>query len=64
MADNNTPLLGIDLGTTFSCIANMGPFGPAVYTDPIGGKPTIPSVVYLPSDGSHYVVGEAGQSRT
>ncbi len=64
MADSNTPLLGIDLGTTFSCIANMTDFGPAVYTDPISGNPTVPSVVYLAPGTTQYVVGEAAAAQS
>ncbi|MBN1782782.1 Hsp70 family protein [bacterium] len=51
------PVLGIDLGTTFSCIARWDGKGPSVY--PLaGGKRTLPSVVYYDEKNKDYLVGD------
>ena len=53
------PVLGIDLGTTFSSVASWGPSGPRVYQTS-DGKELLQSVVYLdPKSGSIFVGKQA-----
>ena len=53
---------GIDLGTTYSCIATIDPFGqPEVLSNSLGGR-TTPSVVYLSPDGTSCTVGEIAKN--
>jgi molecular chaperone HscC len=48
------PILGIDLGTTNSAAAYLGPDGPVVIPNALGGRLT-PSVVGVADDGSVFV---------
>ena len=53
---------GIDLGTTYSCIATIDPFGqPEVLSNSLGGR-TTPSVVYFSPDGTSCTVGEIAKN--
>ena len=52
-----TRIYGIDLGTTYSCIARVDDDGRAEIIDSADGPNTIPSVVYFQADGT-YAVGE------
>jgi molecular chaperone DnaK len=51
---------GIDLGTTNSAIARVGPDGRPVVLTGLSGSPTTPSVVLFASPGEH-VVGEGAR---
>ena len=63
MTTNNTPVLGIDLGTTNSCVAFLDAVTgkPLVVTN-MDALPTTPSVVYVP-DEQHAVVGRDAVNR-
>lgn len=56
------PVIGIDLGTTFSCIARWDGRGPMTYTL-AGGERTLPSVVYYDSKNKDFVVGKFAVSK-
>lgn len=61
------PLLGIDLGTTYSAIARWDGLNPQVYVDNLTGTNTTRSVVYLDGsggDGPNYVVGQTAFQQT
>jgi molecular chaperone DnaK (HSP70) len=55
--DNSRLVFGIDLGTTYSCVAQVDEFDKAVVLKNFEGKNTTPSVVYF-GDDSTVVVGE------
>jgi len=58
MSDNaHNPVLGIDLGTTYSCIARWDGRGPDVYTLACGNR-TLASVVYYDEVNNDFLVGE------
>lgn len=63
MTTDNTPVLGIDLGTTNSCVAiyDVATGKPLVVTN-LEAMPTTPSVVYIPDD-RHAVVGRDAVNR-
>lgn len=53
---------GIDLGTTYSCVSCIDPYGqPEVLANDLG-KRTTPSVVYLSDDGKSCCVGEIAKN--
>ena len=46
MVDTYEPVIGIDLGTTYSCVGLYKPDGSVgILTDPYSGSVTIPSVI-------------------
>ncbi len=51
------PVLGIDLGTTYSCVAHLDEYGKAAILPNAEGDNTTPSVVYL-EEGGNVVVGK------
>ncbi|MGI9000567.1 MAG: Hsp70 family protein [Pseudonocardia sp.] len=51
------PALGIDLGTTYSCVAQLDDFKPVALENGDGDK-TTPSIVYFQSGGGEAVVGK------
>src|SRR5689334_13806022 len=53
------PVIGIDLGTTNSAVAVLGPDGPAIIPNAVGGRLT-PSVVGIDESG-RVVVGAAAR---
>lgn len=53
-------IFGIDLGTTYSCIAYVDEFGQTVVVSNSESKPTTPSVVAFQEEG--YSVGEAAKA--
>lgn len=53
-------VFGIDLGTTYSCIAYVDSFSQPVIVNNMDGNPTTPSVVLFNEDGT-YAVGEAAK---
>ena len=55
------PTLGIDLGTTYSCVAHLDEYGRPAVLPNADGQSTTPSVVYFESSGS-VVVGEAAKN--
>jgi molecular chaperone DnaK len=55
------PILGIDLGTTYSCVAHLDEYGRPAVLPNADGQSTTPSVVYFESSGS-VVVGEAAKN--
>ncbi|MEN0062450.1 MAG: Hsp70 family protein [Myxococcota bacterium] len=57
MSDDNKVVLGIDLGTTFSAMAQVNDFGKAEIIPNADGFPTTPSVVHFYDDDA-CVVGE------
>jgi len=57
MSDDNKVVLGIDLGTTFSAMAQVNDFGKAEIIANADGFPTTPSVVHFYDDDA-CVVGE------
>src|SRR3954463_11117188 len=59
MADR--AVLGIDLGTTYSCVAYLDEFGKPVVLRNREGKETTPSVVYF-EDAQNAVVGEQAKN--
>ncbi|MFQ5637109.1 MAG: Hsp70 family protein [bacterium] len=64
MSVDNThkPVLGIDLGTTYSCIARWDGRGPSVY-QLAGGSQTLRSVVYYDKSHNDFLVGEIANKR-
>ena len=52
-------IFGIDLGTTYSCIAHVDEFGKAVVVPNYENERTTPSVVFFEDDGSVIVGNEA-----
>lgn len=59
----NSPVIGIDLGTTYSCVSVWEGSAPQVIQNSSGNR-TTPSWVCFPSSGSEGVlVGEAAQSK-
>ena len=55
--------LGIDLGTTYSCVSYVDETGVTRIIDPIeGGGYTTPSVVYFDPDGTNVVVGATART--
>jgi len=59
---NTTPnrVYGIDLGTTYSCIAYIDEFGKPQIIENLDGEQTTPSVVYF--DGDEVVVGREAKN--
>jgi molecular chaperone DnaK (HSP70) len=53
-------VFGIDLGTTYSCIAYVDSFSQPVIVSNMDGNPTTPSVVLFNEDGT-YAVGESAK---
>jgi len=51
------PVLGIDLGTTYSCVAHLDRYGKAAILPNADGDNTTPSVVYI-DEGGNVVVGK------
>ena len=63
MSPENTPLaVGIDLGTTYSCVAHIDEYGKAVVLKNFEGDSTTPSVVYFPPDSEEVVVGKEAKN--
>ncbi len=58
MASSLNPIFGIDLGTTYSCIARIDPYGQPQVINNAEGDPTTPSVVYF-NDNERVVGKEA-----
>jgi len=56
---NNEVVIGIDLGTTYSCAAMVENGRPRVISD-TGGGYTIPSIVAMDGKGNH-LVGQAAK---
>lgn len=62
MSDNQlNPVIGIDLGTTFSCVAYWNDDRPEVYRLSDGSQ-TLPSIVYI-QDGGKPLVGKFARQR-
>ena len=55
MTNQGTTIFGIDLGTTYSCIAYVDEYGKAVVIPNSEGDRTTPSVVQF--EGNNRVVG-------
>lgn len=55
--DNTRSVYGIDLGTTYSCIAQVDKFDQAIVLRNFEGDATTPSAVYF-EDMDHVVVGK------
>ncbi|MCL2072292.1 MAG: Hsp70 family protein [Marinilabiliaceae bacterium] len=55
--DNTRQVFGIDLGTTYSCVAQVDEFDRPVVQKNFNGQNTTPSVVYFETD-SKVIVGE------
>lgn len=60
MSDNLNKIFGIDLGTTFSCIAYVDEHGKPVIIPNFDGNRTTPSVVFF--DESNVIVGEEAKN--
>ena len=60
MADGRNRIFGIDLGTTYSCIAYVNDAGKAEVVPNAEGDPTTPSVVYF-EDSRNVVVGKTAK---
>lgn len=60
MNDNENKVFGIDLGTTFSCIAYVDEHGKPVIIPNFDGNRTTPSVVFF--DESNVIVGEEAKN--
>ena len=58
----SSKVLGIDLGTTYSCVAYIDQYGKAVVLKNSDGDHTTPSVVMVESEGSTIVGTEAKRS--
>lgn len=56
------PVLGIDLGTTFSAIARWDGRGPRIYQTQ-GGTDTLQSAVYYDSNNDEFLVGKLAYNR-
>jgi molecular chaperone DnaK len=54
------PVLGIDLGTTYSCVAQLDQYSRATVLPNADGDNTTPSVVYL-EEGGNVVVGKTAK---
>lgn len=54
-------IIGIDLGTTNSCLAVMEPGGPRVID--VDGEPIVPSVVSLDRQSGRFLVGRRARNR-
>ena len=50
--------IGIDLGTTYSCVSYLNDFGGLEVVKNMDGNNTTPSIVFFDTDGSTVVVGE------
>ena len=59
--DKSRAVYGIDLGTTYSCIAQVNKFDEAVVLRNFEGDATTPSVVYFESE-SNMIVGKEAKS--
>ncbi len=59
MTDNTRAVYGIDLGTTYSCIAQVDKFDQAIVLTNFDGNLTTPSVVYFESQDKTIVGQEA-----
>jgi len=57
--DDSRLVFGIDLGTTYSCVAQVDKFDQAVVLKNFEGNNTTPSVVYFGDDASEIVGAEA-----
>ena len=57
--DDSRLVFGIDLGTTYSCVAQVDAFDQAVVLKNFEGKNTTPSVVYFGADNNVIVGDEA-----
>src|SRR4051812_6509959 len=55
------PVLGIDLGTTYSCVAHLDEYGKPVALPNYDSEYTTPSVVYF-EDGGGAVVGKQAKN--
>jgi molecular chaperone DnaK len=55
------PILGIDLGTTYSCVAHLDEYGKPVALPNSENESTTPSVVYFEDDGNA-VVGKVAKN--
>lgn len=62
--NDHNPVIGIDLGTTYSCCARWDGRNPDVYQglDKVSGSPELRSVVYQ-EEGGNIVVGQAAYSK-
>ena len=60
---SSTPVFGIDLGTTYSCISYVDEFGKPVIIPNAEGEMTTPSVVYFESPDS-LVVGKTAKEHS
>jgi molecular chaperone DnaK (HSP70) len=62
--NEHNPVVGIDLGTTYSCIARWDGRNPEIYQglDKVENKPEIPSVVYQEESGN-IIVGSIAYRR-
>ena len=58
--DESRLVYGIDLGTTYSCVAQVDEYDKAVVMQNFEGKTTTPSVVYM--DGDNVIVGEEAKN--
>lgn len=59
-ADKSNPVFGIDLGTTYSCIAYVNDAGKTEVIPNSDGDLTTPSVVYF-EDARNVVVGQTAK---
>lgn len=53
-------VIGIDLGTTYSCVSYLDDFGTIQIADNVEGEQTTPSIVYFGADGN--VVGSTARN--
>src|SRR4051794_19781183 len=60
MPNQSMTVFGIDLGTTYSCVAFVDEFGKAVVVPNAEGDYTTPSVVFF--DGANRVVGKEAKN--
>ena len=58
--DESRLVYGIDLGTTYSCVAQVDEYDKAIVLQNFDGKSTTPSVVYI--NGDDVVVGEEAKN--
>lgn len=58
--DDSRLVYGIDLGTTYSCVAQVDEYDKAVVLQNFDGRSTTPSVVYI--DGDTIIVGEEAKN--